>query len=279
MSNEPVYPSVKQGVLLVLVVIALLYSVSYGLSALVANVGIPFDAAFTVAYILSFGGVFVYGFKRAKAPIRSILPLTSVAKHIYLPIAATAVGMVILFLQCDRFYAFILERLLPSLTFSQSGIMEGASFYDVLSFVIMFIVVAPITEEPLFRGLLLRGFLAHRSRWSAILISSLLFGAAHMNLRQFLPAVVIGGVFAWWRIETGSVLPALIGHFLYNLAAVLSQFLYGAGTASGVFQPIWLNAIGALLLLAGVFGLRTQFQNLPKDADRGGIYPRKNRPD
>ncbi len=273
MSSEPVYPSVKQGVLLILIAVALQYSVSCGLSFLAASAGIPVFAMISVVNIVFFGGAFYYGFKRTKAPLRSVLPLTSVAKHIYLPIAATAVGMAILFLQYDRFYAFILERLLPFFTFSQSDITEGASFYDVLSFVIMFLVVAPITEEPLFRGLLLRGFLAHRSRWSAILISSLLFGAAHMNLRQFLPAVVIGGVFAWWRIETGSVLPALIGHFLYNLAAVLSQFLYGAGTASGVFQPIWLNAIGALLLLAGVFSLRTQFQNLPKDADSGGDLP------
>ena len=128
------------------------------------------------------------------------------------------------------------------------------------------VVVAPVTEEPLFRGLLLRGFLAHRSRWKAVLISSLLFGAFHIHPRQVLPAIVIGGVFAWWRIETGSVLPALIGHALYNLTAVVFLFLINAGIEFGIILPLWLNAAGVVLTLLGVWSLRRLFQN-PLDGE------------
>ena len=263
MSSEPVYPSVKQGVLLILIAFALLYSVSYGLSALVANVGIPFDAAFTVAYILSFGGVFVYGFKRAKAPIRSILPIKSVSLRLCLPIAAMTAGLFLLGWEFISLCAFLLEQISPGLVSD-----EDMSNAELWNFAVAALLLAPLLEEALFRGLILRGFLTHCSRWKAIWISSILFALVHVvDPLQLLPVGALGIAFAWWRVETGSVLPSAIGHFFCNLMAVASYL------SVEIVYTFLLIAGGVGLLLAGVFGLRTQFQNLPKDADRGGDLP------
>lgn len=273
MSEKPVYPSVKQGVLLVLIAVALQYIVTCGLGILAASADIPIFAALAVVNILFFGGAFVYGYKRTKAPLRSVLPMAPVHPAVYLPIAAAAVGLAILFSQYVRIYDLLLEKILPDWMINQLDHDLGMSGAGLWSIVLLFIVVAPITEELLFRGLLLRGFLTHRSRWKAVWISSLLFGAAHMNLRQFLPTAVIGGMFAWWRIETGSVLPALIGHALYNLAAVLSILLYDAWATAGMLQTIILSATGALLLVLGAVLLRIYFQDQSKDANNGGDIP------
>ena len=51
-------------------------------------------------------------------------------------------------------------------------------------------IAAPVLEEMLFRGVILRGFLRQYSRTFAILWSAALFGIAHLNLYQFVTAFV-----------------------------------------------------------------------------------------
>ncbi len=262
MSNEPVYPSVKQGVLLVLAAFALLYSVSYGLSRLTANVGISYDAVFTVAYILSFGGVFVYGCKRAKAPLRSILPIKPVSPRLYLSIAAMTAGLFLLELVFISLCAFLLEQISPDL------VSDDMPYGDLWNFAVAVLLLAPLLEEALFRGLILRGFLTHCSRWKAIWISSILFGLMHIvDPFQVLPVGALGVAFAWWRVETGSILPSAIGHSFCNLMAV-SVYL-----SAEILYTSLMIAGGVALLLLGIWSLRRLFQNPPDREPNGAEIP------
>ncbi|MDE0021312.1 MAG: type II CAAX endopeptidase family protein [Candidatus Poribacteria bacterium] len=256
MSNEPVYPSVKQGVLLILTAVALLLVAGCGLSVLAPNVVIPSNAVITVAYILLFGGAFVYGFKRAKAPIRSILPIKPVGLRLYLPMAGMIVGIALLSWQYARLYTFLLEQIRPNLVLNKD--MSNAELWTLA---VAALLIAPLLEESLFRGLLLRGFLTHRSRWKAIWISALLFAVMHMNLLQFLPTAAIGAAFGWWRAETGSILPAVIGHFFYNLLALASHLFLDADIRIGAVYTSLISAVGVVLLLLGIWSLRRLFQN------------------
>ena len=278
MSEKPVYPSVKQGVLLlvvstalylfaacVLILAAILFFMVLGseVGEAVEIVGDD-DAIIALTAVMNFlilGGTFYYGFKKAKAPLRTILPMKPVRPRLYWPMAAMTIGMGILLSQIDNFMTAFFEQILPDLAFEilieTEWTPDAASLW---SFALLLMIVAPITEEPLFRGLLLRGFLAHRSRWKAVWISALLFGAFHMDIRQFLPAVAFGAALAWWRIETGSFLPALLGHAFYNGLAVVSTILHDAEALSGILQPYWLNAAGAFLFLSGLTSLRRHFR-------------------
>ena len=282
MSNEPVYPSVKQGVLMCLVCISaqLILGCVIGVAAVAFSLASGGDvfafleefgddlllASVLIGNILILGGVFFYGYKKSKAPLRSILPMKRIRPFLYMPMAGLMVGMGILFSQLDNFYLWLLEWVAPEWLFKM---MEepflGDSESSLWVVVLLFVIVAPVTEEPLFRGLLLRGFLSHRSRWRAVWISALLFGALHMNIRQFAPAVALGIVFAWWRIETGSLLPALFGHALYNACAVGYWLLSNAGMEFETLQPLWLNAAGGLFFVWGLLSLRRYFQELPAD--------------
>jgi membrane protease YdiL (CAAX protease family) len=47
--------------------------------------------------------------------------------------------------------------------------------------VVKTVLVAPLTEEAMFRGLLLGGFLLAYRRWTAILLSAVLFAAIHLH--------------------------------------------------------------------------------------------------
>ncbi len=70
------------------------------------------------------------------------------------------------------------------------------AFEDILKnpyiMFISFIIVAPIFEEILMRGIILEGFLNNYKPATAIIISSIMFGAMHLNIFQFFNATIIG---------------------------------------------------------------------------------------
>lgn len=98
----------------------------------------------------------------------------------------------------------------------------------VVSLIISAIVVAPVVEEALFRGLVMRGLLSTTAAPIAIVAQGLLFGAAHfqpdfgvdnIGLLAVLSLVGIG-------FGTGSYLlrrlgPAVIAHACFNTVAVI----------------------------------------------------------
>lgn len=85
-----------------------------------------------------------------------------------------------------------------------------------LAALLLVCLLAPVLEELLFRGLILRGFLARYPRWPAIVGSALLFGAAHLNIYQFFVGLLIGVPLGWLYERTRSLLPCIALHAAYN---------------------------------------------------------------
>ena len=95
---------------------------------------------------------------------------------------------------------------------------------DVFS-IIAIVIAAPILEEILCRGLILRGLLKNYSPRKAILISALFFGLMHMNPWQAFPAFFGGLFIGWVYYKTQSVIPGMIIHATNNAASSLFLFL------------------------------------------------------
>lgn len=89
-------------------------------------------------------------------------------------------------------------------------------------------IVAPIAEEMVFRGAILRAlnqWLGHRMRWVAIAQSALLFGVVHGNMAQGFGAFAVGLILGWMYIRTGSIVPGVVLHWTNNMAAVVAYRL------------------------------------------------------
>ena len=127
--------------------------------------------------------------------------------------------------------------------------------------VFLLVIVAPVTEEVMFRGLILRAFLQRFRGGVAFLLSSILFGLVHLNPWQFVSAFALGLMFAWYYARTRSLVPCLTGHPLANALVVGNASLpfkvrgFNAGDpfASVDLQPAWFDALGVLLLAAGLW--------------------------
>lgn len=83
-------------------------------------------------------------------------------------------------------------------------------------------IFAPIFEEWLCRGMVLRGLLAKGLKpvW-AIAISALFFALIHANPWQALPAFALGLVFGYVYYKTGSLTLTMLMHFTNNTLALV----------------------------------------------------------
>ncbi len=102
---------------------------------------------------------------------------------------------------------------------------SNAAFSSALGTVFYFIAIciaAPLGEEFVFRGVLL-GYLRKYGDWFAILTSAALFGLMHMNFYQTPYAFLVGLVFGFITVKTGSVLCAMLLHIINNSLSTISE--------------------------------------------------------
>lgn len=87
-------------------------------------------------------------------------------------------------------------------------------------------LMAPLVEELVFRGAILRALLRWKSNpWIGIVISAVMFSAIHMNPAQMPHAFLIGILLGWMYYRTDSIVPGVVYHWVNNtIAYVLFAF-------------------------------------------------------
>ncbi|HEY3740625.1 MAG TPA: type II CAAX endopeptidase family protein [Bryobacteraceae bacterium] len=185
---------------------------------------------------------------------------------IFPPVALTVVGLLLAELPL---LGWILKRF-PSLDSKQDfGLSE--SMWGAF---LLIVLVAPVIEESLFRGILLKGFIARYSVMRGILLSAALFGALHVSLVKLIPTVSLGLVLGWLYSELGSIWPGVFAHACNNSVAFLAAFsaIKLKPTQPTVPPPAgaeWILSLAGLFLLAcGLAALRADFaRNRPPSAE------------
>ena len=88
-------------------------------------------------------------------------------------------------------------------------------------------LLAPVCEELVFRGAVLRALLGWaRHHWVAIGVSALLFAVAHANPAQMPHAFAVGLLLGWFYYRTHSVVPGVVFHWVNNSAAYVIYNFY-----------------------------------------------------
>ena len=123
-------------------------------------------------------------------------------------------------------------------------------------------LLAPLSEEIVFRGAILRALLSRLSPVKAIIISALFFMLIHMNPAQMPHAFLIGLLLGWMYWRTGSILPGIAYHWANNSIAYVLYNIYPnpdtklSDVFQGSQQHIWM-AVGfsLLILLPAIYQL------------------------
>lgn len=138
---------------------------------------------------------------------------------------------------------------------------------------LLLVVLGPLTEEIIFRGLILRGLLGRCRPWTAIAISAALFALMHLNPAQIPVTVGLGLVLGWVYVRTRSLGLCVLGHALNNSSTFMTSYLpfeitgFNAmpGAVQGnVFHPWWFDLLGVAFFAAGI-GIIRQFSP-PKES-------------
>jgi len=88
-------------------------------------------------------------------------------------------------------------------------------------------LLAPLAEELVFRGAILRSLLKWTSRpWVAIAISAVFFAVAHLNPAQLPHAFLVGLLLGWMYYRTDSIVPCVVYHWINNTVAYVMYNLY-----------------------------------------------------
>ena len=147
------------------------------------------------------------------------------------------------------------ERLFP-VSAEDAALYEALVGSGVLS-ILFACVAAPVLEEMLFRGVMLRAFLRQYTRSFAILWSATLFGIAHQNVYQFVTAFAAGLITGWLYERCRSLWPCILLHAAYNGFVTYDSYVWStqpeAGTTglSSVSAGVAIGAaiVGAITLI------------------------------
>jgi membrane protease YdiL (CAAX protease family) len=179
-------------------------------------------------------------------------PVSPVTAIMALVLVAGAVGMTSVFEILMMPYFPVPEFLEQMLT----G-LEAGSFAETAVLVLTAVLVAPLVEEFIFRGLLQNSlFYRYGSLVPAMIIPTVIFALFHVAYLFYLPALLellgLALLLAWLMAKTANLLIPVLVHGLFNLSAFADMFQVGgnqATTLSDLGIP-WI-VISGLLLFSG----------------------------
>jgi membrane protease YdiL (CAAX protease family) len=236
----------------VLIAVEFLLAVALSDSALLNDV--DWQGASGFVTVVGNGLVFIFLLTYKRMSYRSLFhPATHTVvgtlSKLWLPIALIVPGMVLL--------TSVLNGVVMWLVPMSNNDLEA--FSDMVSIgaipIFFSCIAAPLLEEMLFRGIILRSFLQQYSRLHAILWSSAIFGLAHLNPYQFFTALVLGIVLGWLYERTSSLWPSIYLHGAFNGFVTFSANAEGSG-----LDDAWtwfLAAAFACAIAGGAMLLRT----------------------
>jgi len=100
----------------------------------------------------------------------------------------------------------------PTIKVLQSTVGLGERF----CFGVAAIVLAPVAEEALFRGILYPFIKQRGHPWLALVVTSLVFAAVHSNLMTFVPLAFFAVVLVIVYEKTDKLLAPIVTHALFN---------------------------------------------------------------
>jgi membrane protease YdiL (CAAX protease family) len=91
-------------------------------------------------------------------------------------------------------------------------------------FFLVGVIFAPFVEEIFFRSFLFQGFRQKYGWVRAMLLSSAIFAAAHLDPASLIPTFVLGLLLAYLFHKSNSVWPGIILHFLVNAFGLFGAY-------------------------------------------------------
>ena len=169
----------------------------------------------------------------------------SFIKTFNLKLLLTTIILFIGYFLCYQSSIGILTNKIPLPQFIEQAFSQMA--INPYSQFILAIIIAPVFEEIMMRGIILEGLLNKYKPVTAIITSSLIFGLIHLNIPQLINAALLGLILGVIYYKTRSLILCIFAHATNNLI--------GLGLSYTSFSPSIISFfIGAVIfILSGIF--------------------------
>lgn len=153
------------------------------------------------------------------------------------------IPLLILLPYCAQNFAQIVFLPLESITSQlfgsyDPGFDKNASAEVVWTTLISAVVLAPLIEEILFRGVIMK-LMERYGLWTAVIFSSLIFALMHMDPTSFVVIFILGMVFALVKYVTGSLWTTIIMHAANNAIGYF-QYIYSDKISDNAYMLIFV---------------------------------------
>ncbi|NBR88021.1 MAG: CPBP family intramembrane metalloprotease [Verrucomicrobia bacterium] len=162
------------------------------------------------------------------------------------------------------------------------------------------VVIAPLTEELVLRGIVLQGLLQRYAALPAVVISSAIFGLFHGNAQQAVAAFIGGCLLGYVFVQTRSLWVTILMHASHNALVVLFHaVLWGSDDADAktfsfpvipfsrtgwLWELAWVGAVLMVIIPVGWVLFHFSYRELRRQllitdsatvtAPEGGLAPR-----
>jgi membrane protease YdiL (CAAX protease family) len=121
------------------------------------------------------------------------------------------------------------------------ALIEMNSISDLFYMTLLVAVLPAFGEELMFRGIIQRLLTVQFNNYHwGIWGSAFLFSAIHFQFYGFLPRMLLGALFGYMLVYTGSIIYPMVAHFVNNFASLLLAYLIQHGKI-----PQEIDTIGA----------------------------------
>lgn len=96
---------------------------------------------------------------------------------------------------------------------------------DYIVYMLMAVIIGPIIEESLYRGIMYAPFRKKYGPTKAIFINALLFSVGHYGV-SIVPCLFAGILFSLLYEKTESIISSIVAHSINNLLAILTAFYW-----------------------------------------------------
>lgn len=84
------------------------------------------------------------------------------------------------------------------------------------------VIMAPVIEELIFRGIIMHGLMRNYSKFTAVFVSALLFALFHLNPWQLPATFILGLLLGILMVRTRNIYLCILGHAINNALVLIS---------------------------------------------------------
>lgn len=245
--------------------VALYVCVSLVVSLIISSVGAEGDGVLYVNYLCSpLAIVFASAFSMyiGKMRVKEVAPAKCGFKY-YLIALLLIFGLLFSLSYLNDALVSLLELCGYTPRASTLPSLEG---WGLLGAIIVIAVIPAVAEEFIFRGIAFHNAQSGVGTVRAIFLTGFIFALYHGSVEQTLYQFICGCLFALLTARSGSLLPAVIVHFLNNAVILVLNSFNLVTDAGGLAAPLWAEiliiVLSSISLIAAVVLLITDKKEL-----------------